>query len=151
MSFQENLRYYREQRGYSSNELANLLGIPYTTFKGYENAGREPKYETLCRIANILKVSIDELLGNIDSLYVYTEKEEDINKMTKGMDLSEIDQNYETYSNLRDLLDDANNAGEFVLKQQYFDTFYVAEIDQSKNKLVGINKYKISVKIEKVE
>lgn len=150
-SFSHNLRYYREKLGYSSNELANLLGIPYTTFKGYENAGREPKYETLCRIANILKVSIDELLGNIDSLYVYTEKEEDINKMTKGMDLSEIDQNYETYSNLRDLLDDANNAGEFVLKQQYFDTFYVAEIDQSKNKLVGINKYKISVKIEKVE
>lgn len=118
-SFSHNLRYYREKSGYSSNELANLLGIPYTTFKGYENAGREPKYETLCRIANILKVSIDELLGNIDSLYVYTEKEEDINKMTKGMDLSEIDQNYETYSNLRDLLDDANNAGEFVLKQQY--------------------------------
>nr|DAV52503.1 MAG TPA: hypothetical protein [Caudoviricetes sp.] len=79
------------------------------------------------------------------------EKEEDINKMTKGMDLSEIDQKYETYSDLRDLLDDANNAGELVLKQQYFDTFYVAEIDQSKNKLVGINKYKISVKIEKVE
>lgn len=150
-SFSHNLRYYRKKSGYSSNELAELLNIPYTTFKGYENAGREPKYETLCRIANILKVSTDELLGNIDSLYVYTEKEEDINKITKGMDLSEIDQNYETYSDLRDLLDDANNAGELVLKQQYFDTFYVAEIDQSKNKLVGINKYKISVKIEKVE
>lgn len=150
-SFSHNLRHYREKAGYSSNELAELLNIPYTTFKGYENAGREPKYEILCRIANILKVSTDELLGNIDSLYVYTEKEEDINKMTKGMDLSEIDQKYETYSDLRDLLDDANNAGELVLKQQYFDTFYVVEIDQSKNKLVGINKYKISVKIEKVE
>lgn len=63
MSFQENLRYYREQRGYSSDELAKLLDIPYTTLKGYENAGREPKYKTLCKIADLLQVSTDDLLG----------------------------------------------------------------------------------------
>lgn len=63
MSFQENLRYYREQRGYSSDELAKLLDIPYTTLKGYENAGREPKYNILVKIADILNVSLDDLLG----------------------------------------------------------------------------------------
>ena len=110
---------------------------------------KNDKYKEDIYIARYCTV-VDNIWDN-EKIYVYTEKEEDINKMTKGMDLSEIDQNYETYSNLRDLLDDANNAGEFVLKQQYFDTFYVAEIDQSKNKLVGINKYKVSVKIEKVE
>lgn len=63
MEFKDKLRYYREQRGYSSNELAKLLNIPYATFKGYENAGREPKYEILCRIADLLQVSTDDLLG----------------------------------------------------------------------------------------
>lgn len=67
MSFQENLRYYREQRGYSSDELAKLLDIPYTTLKGYENAGREPKYKTLCKIADLLQVSTDDLLGREDN------------------------------------------------------------------------------------
>lgn len=63
MIFKDKLRYYREKRGYSSDELANLLGIPYTTFKGYENAGREPKYNILIKIADVLNVSTDDLLG----------------------------------------------------------------------------------------
>lgn len=63
MEFKEQLRYYREQRGYSADELANLIGVSYTTVKGYENAGREPKYNILIKIANVLKVSLDDLLG----------------------------------------------------------------------------------------
>ena len=31
--------------------------------KGYENAGREPKYNILVKIADILNVSLDDLLG----------------------------------------------------------------------------------------
>ena len=63
MDFKDRLRYYREQRGYSSDELEKLLDIPYTTLKGYENAGREPKYNILIKIADILNVSLDDLLG----------------------------------------------------------------------------------------
>lgn len=63
MDFKDRLRYYREQRGYSSDKLAKLLDIPYTTLKGYENAGREPKYNILIKIADILNVSLDDLLG----------------------------------------------------------------------------------------
>jgi transcriptional regulator with XRE-family HTH domain len=63
LDFKDRLRYYREQRGYSSDELAKLLDIPYTTLKGYENAGREPKYNILVKIADILNVSLDDLLG----------------------------------------------------------------------------------------
>ena len=62
MGFKDNLRLYREKRGYSSVELAAILQVPYTTYKGYENQGREPKYKTLIKISNILNVSIDELL-----------------------------------------------------------------------------------------
>lgn len=63
MSFAENLRKYRKSAGYSSKELADTLKIKYTTYLNYENADAEPRYETLMKIADILNVSPDELLG----------------------------------------------------------------------------------------
>lgn len=64
MSFHENLRYYREQAGYTTKELANLLNISANTYAGYEIREREPKYQMLCKIADLLKISTDELLGH---------------------------------------------------------------------------------------
>lgn len=63
MSFAENLRKYRERAGYSSKELADIIKIKYTTYLNYENAGSEPRYEILMKIADVLNVSIDDLLG----------------------------------------------------------------------------------------
>ncbi len=62
MNFSENLRKYRERAGYSSKELADIIKIKYTTYLNYENAGSEPKYDVLIKIADILNVSLDELL-----------------------------------------------------------------------------------------
>ena len=64
MSFQENLKYYREKSGYkTAKDFANTLGIPPNTYVGYEVRGREPKFDTLCKIADLLEVSTDDLLG----------------------------------------------------------------------------------------
>lgn len=64
MAFQENLKMYREQAGYSSaKDFANLLGVPYTTYLGYESKGVEPKYELLIKMADILNVTPNTLLG----------------------------------------------------------------------------------------
>lgn len=63
MNFHENLRYYRTQAGYTAKTFANMLKIPYTTYTAYENQGREPKYEILIKIANLLNVSVDNLLN----------------------------------------------------------------------------------------
>lgn len=64
MSFQENLKYYREKAGYkTAKELADILNLPYNTYASYESKGREPKYQMLCKIADSLNVSTDELLG----------------------------------------------------------------------------------------
>ena len=64
MTFQDNLRYYREKAGYSqAKDFAAAIGVKYSTYIGYENQGREPKYDTLRRIAEALNVSIDTLLG----------------------------------------------------------------------------------------
>ena len=62
MSFHENLRYYRERKGYSIKYISDLLGITPNTYAGYEIRGREPKYKTLIKISDILDVSIDELM-----------------------------------------------------------------------------------------
>ena len=64
MSFKDRLRYMREKVGYTSaKDFAKEIGIPYTTYLGYENQGREPKYDTLCQIATALNCTTDELLG----------------------------------------------------------------------------------------
>lgn len=63
MSFNENLKEYRERSGYTAKEFAKIIDLPYTTYISYENQGREPKYDVLIKIAAALHVSIDELLG----------------------------------------------------------------------------------------
>ena len=78
MQFSKNLRKYRENIGYSAKELAELIGIKYTTYLNYENMGSEPKYEILCKLANALNVSTDELIGI-----------ENINDKLKGVDATE--------------------------------------------------------------
>ncbi len=63
MALSDNLRRYREMAGITAKDFAALLGIKYTTYMAYENEGREPKQEALCKIAAALHVSIDDLLG----------------------------------------------------------------------------------------
>ena len=75
MNFQENLRKYREKAGFpSAQKFAEYLQIPYTTYISYENTGREPKYEMLCRIATALGTTPNDLLGfapAIDESFLY--------------------------------------------------------------------------------
>ena len=63
-NFQENLKRYRIKAGYAqAKDFAHALNIGYTTYIAYESRGREPRYELLCKIANMLHVSLDDLLG----------------------------------------------------------------------------------------
>ena len=76
MSFQENLKFYREKAGYkSAREVAEALSLPYNTYAGYESKGREPKFNVLCKIADLLNVSTDELLGRENNILGMNEDE----------------------------------------------------------------------------
>ena len=76
MGFQENLRHYRAKAGYkSANDFADVLGLPRATYAGYEYKNREPKYNTLCKIAGLLNVSTDELLGRENNILGMNEDE----------------------------------------------------------------------------
>lgn len=63
MGFSESLKQHRIKAGYSSaKEFAARLGLSYSTYVAYENTDREPRFNILIKIADILNVSIDELL-----------------------------------------------------------------------------------------
>lgn len=61
--FGERLRLLREESDLTVEQLAEKLGTVKQTISKYENGQREPKYETLLKIAEIFNVSIDYLFG----------------------------------------------------------------------------------------
>ena len=63
-AFNENLVKFRKAAGYSQKDFAKLLNIPVTTLSSYENAGYEPKYDLLIQIADLLNVTVDDLLAD---------------------------------------------------------------------------------------
>ena len=58
MNVSEKIRYYRELRGLTQQQLADFSGIPLGTLKKYETGNRNPKQEPLQRIADALHISI---------------------------------------------------------------------------------------------
>lgn len=63
MSFGDSLTKIRKEKGISRKDLAEQLDIPYTTLRNYETDQREPGHKLLIKIANLLSVSVDELVG----------------------------------------------------------------------------------------
>ena len=61
--FSENLTMAREKAHLTRKEMAKKLNISVTAYANYEYGEREPKFNTLIQIANILCVSTDDLLG----------------------------------------------------------------------------------------
>lgn len=57
------LKELRTQKGYSQNEIAEMLGISQPAYANYERGAREADYEALSKLAEIFDVSIDYLLG----------------------------------------------------------------------------------------
>lgn len=63
MLFGERLRHLRESKGLEREELAKILNLGYHAIAKYENNERFPSQDTLVKIADFFKVSIDYLLG----------------------------------------------------------------------------------------
>lgn len=63
MSFSENLRRYREKSGLSRKDIAAKIHMTANGYGLYETGRSEPKLEVLNKIADVLGVSTDDLLG----------------------------------------------------------------------------------------
>lgn len=62
-NFNENLRIARERKGISQKDMAESIGVAKSTYSLYESGNREPGVPTIKKIADVLNVSADELLG----------------------------------------------------------------------------------------
>lgn len=54
----------REQKGLSQSEISELLGIPQSTYAGYELGNRKVPLSIIKKLSKIYGVSADYLLGN---------------------------------------------------------------------------------------
>lgn len=52
----------RIQKGYTAQQMADILGISIRAYRFYESGSREPNLSTLSKMADILDVSTDYLL-----------------------------------------------------------------------------------------
>lgn len=77
--FGDRLRKRREELGLSRNELAGRLGIKPRALGFYETNDREPSFDIVCKLADVLDCSVDYLFGRTDkpNAMVLTNKELD--------------------------------------------------------------------------
>lgn len=61
--FPQRLKELRLKKGLTQTELGKRLGVKQSTFTNWENGKREPNFETLIKLADLLEVSVDLLLG----------------------------------------------------------------------------------------
>lgn len=84
IKFHENLRLYRKATGMNAKAFATqVLNMPYTTYITYENSSKEPTLSNLCRIASVLKVSLDDLVGYTPPAKCKSAKNQLFNKKLK--------------------------------------------------------------------
>lgn len=66
MSFGSRLQQARKNKGYSQDELANLIGTKGPAIGRYERDAMKPSIETAAKMADLLDVSLDWLVGHTD-------------------------------------------------------------------------------------
>lgn len=64
MEFSERLKELRKQAKLTQVELAGKLGIVQSSYADWERGKKKPTQENLVKIAQVLNVSIDYLVGN---------------------------------------------------------------------------------------
>lgn len=62
MSFGENLRAARESKGYTQQQVADMMQIDKSTYCGYETGKRQPDMNKIKLLSKILGISGDDLL-----------------------------------------------------------------------------------------
>lgn len=63
MTYYENLRVIREDRGYKQREIADILGTTQQYYSDYENGKREIPIRIYIALSNFYNVTIDYLAG----------------------------------------------------------------------------------------
>lgn len=67
MNIGNRIAHLRESRGWTQEELSLALGISRAALSHYEKNRREPDSDTLTKVADLFKVSLDYLVGRTDN------------------------------------------------------------------------------------
>lgn len=62
----QNIKNYRKMRGLTQKDLAQKIGVAEITLRQYENNKREPRIETIQKIAFALNVSLADIIDAAD-------------------------------------------------------------------------------------
>lgn len=63
LDFGERLKYLRNERGYTQNYLAKKMDVSQNTIVRWENGYKSPTKDHLIKLADLLHVSLDYLVG----------------------------------------------------------------------------------------
>lgn len=66
--FSKRLNETRKNKGFTAQKMADQLGLALRSYQFYEGGKRSPSLDTLVKIADILNVPTDYLLGRDDYL-----------------------------------------------------------------------------------
>lgn len=62
-SFSNIIKELREQKNFTQKMVEELTGIDRTTISAYEKGKRVPSIDNACKLADLYRVSLDELFG----------------------------------------------------------------------------------------
>lgn len=62
------LKEFREASGLKIAQVAERAGVPYETYRKWEKGDSKPNWEQLCRVADVLHCSLDDLTGRRETL-----------------------------------------------------------------------------------
>ena len=104
MTVGENITKIRKEKKLTQKALGKLCGMSEAQIGQYENGLRNPKMETLEKIANALDISYFELLDISE-----TTKESNIQKITLNVEIKNIDEETKKAEKLIELLKEAKS------------------------------------------
>ena len=61
--FHEKLKTLRKKKGLTQQNIADLVHVNRVTYTNWENGKREPNFEIVIKLADLLEVSVDWLFG----------------------------------------------------------------------------------------
>ncbi|MBY6916002.1 helix-turn-helix domain-containing protein [Clostridium botulinum] len=106
----ERIKERRLLLGYNQPELAKIMNVSKQTVSNWESGNRTPDAETLSKLSDLFSVSVDFLLGKVNTAdikneYIIKNKAKEILEVLKkaGVNLENID-----YDKLEQLLKLAN-------------------------------------------
>lgn len=88
-AFGARLKQIRQQRKWSQKDLSKRIGVSNVSISGYESGNRYPDTDTLSKLADVLEVSTDYLLGRDVPDWASTKDVTDLERVLKLNDTLE--------------------------------------------------------------